>query len=109
MNKTFRPRFAIGEKIFFVDWRRLVGGFQQGAVRETIVTGYDVVPDVRTRYPNGTRVRFDKDGNPLPNPVEVYVDSCTFRYQIPFSPQPVLLEEQAFPTREAAEESIRNR
>ena len=106
MNKTFRPRFAIGEKIYFVDRYRLVDGNQQGAVAETIVTGYDVVPDVRTRYPDGIKVRFDKDGKHLPKRVELYVDGCTFRYLIPYEPQPVLEEGEIFTTQKAAEDFL---
>lgn len=107
MNKTYLPKYAIGEKVFFIQNAQSVGRYPM--IQDTIVIGYDVQAEVTTFYPQGTKVRFDKDGNALDNPMERRVEKCRKRYIVPNKLNPCLEEFQVYPTYEAAEEYLRKR
>lgn len=97
-GKTFLPVFAIGETVYVKPFPN------RDDVQETIVTDYVVRTEIGTLYPDGMKVRFDKDGNALESRMIPYVEKCDILYRVQFN-QGIYRAEQVFTSRQKAYES----
>lgn len=99
-GRSFLPVFAIGETVYVKPFPN------RDDIQETIVVDYVVRTEIGNHYPDGTKVRFDKDGNALENRVVIYVEKCDILYRVHFN-QGIYRAEQIFTSRQQAYESRR--